>query len=155
MNQVNRANPMMIILRQESDKTRELSKDGIKNILIFGITDIISILIGTLYSVILNQSILFITLAIFIFNILVIGSNFIELYRTIQNNGLRHINEMIYGNKYATLDLNLEDVYATTRKICEINGKIKEMILSIQKFGISIPIYTAILLLGGILLGRF
>lgn len=144
---------MMIILRQESDYTRELSHSGIKNILIFGMIDIISIIIGILYSILLNQSMLFVTLAIFIFNILVIGSNFIELYKTIQNNELGHINEMIYSDKYATLDLNLEDVYATTRRICEINGKIKEMISSIQKFGISIPIYTIILILSKILLG--
>lgn len=44
------------------------------------------------------------------------------------HNLTREVNNMVYSDQYANLNLNLEDVYAMTRAASRVNGVLEEKI---------------------------
>ena len=51
-----------------------------------------------------------------------------KLREQIMHNLTREVNNMVYSDQYANLNLNLEDVYAMTRAASRVNGILEEKI---------------------------
>lgn len=54
--------------------------------------------------------------------------DYYKLREQIMHNLTREVNNMVYSDQYANLNLNLEDVYAMTRAASRVNGVLEEKI---------------------------
>lgn len=54
--------------------------------------------------------------------------DYYKLREQIMHNLTREVNNMVYSDQYANLNLNLEDVYAMTRAASKVNGVLEEKI---------------------------
>ncbi len=54
--------------------------------------------------------------------------DYYKLREQIMHNLTREVNNMVYSDQYANLNLNLEDVYAMTRAASRVNGILEEKI---------------------------
>lgn len=128
MNQQNRVNPMMIILRQTSERTAELSQKAIKRFIICLIVSILCTAAVVALSAIFWIRYMICPIVYLIMHWIYLLWDYYKLREQIMHNLTREVNNMVYSDQYANLNLNLEDVYAMTRAASKVNGVLEEKI---------------------------
>lgn len=119
---------MMIILRQTSERTMELSQRAIKRFIICLIISILCTIAVAVLAAIFWIKYLICPIVYLIMHWGFFLWDYYKLRDQIAHNLTREVNNMVYSDQYANLNLNLEDVYAMTRAASRVNGILEEKI---------------------------
>ena len=112
---LNRNNPLVLIMEQEYEKTRQMlidyTRKSVKSIIVIAIIGFISSLISFIYL----PSYLFLSIASIVYI-------YKTMKTTIQETELHRVGNILFGEDYDILKINEEDVYNSTRMLCRMQG---------------------------------
>ena len=112
---LNRNNPLVLIMEQEYEKTRQMlidyTRKSVKSIILITIIGFISSLISFIYL----PSYLFLSIASIVYI-------YKTMKTTIQETELHRVGNILFGEDYDILKINEEDVYNSTRMLCRMQG---------------------------------
>ena len=112
---LNRNNPLVLIMEQEYEKTRQMlidyTRKSVKSIIVITIIGFISSLISFIYL----PSYLFLSIASIVYI-------YKTMKTTIQETELHRVGNILFGEDYDILKINEEDVYNSTRMLCRMQG---------------------------------
>ena len=112
---LNRNNPLVLIMEQEYEKTRQMlidyTRKSVKSIIVIAILGFISSLISFIYL----PSYLFLSIASIVYI-------YKTMKTTIQETELHRVGNILFGEDYDILKINEEDVYNSTRMLCRMQG---------------------------------